>query len=82
VVSDVAADTLTNGRTLDAGQAEAAGAIGGTDRLVTVTGPAGTGKTTMLRVARRLLENQGRRMVIVAPTKKAASVAGQETGAT
>ena len=82
VVADVAADTLTNGRTLDAGQAEAAGAIGGTDRLVTVTGPAGTGKTTMLRVARRLLENQGRRMVIVAPTKKAASVAGQETGAT
>lgn len=82
VVTEVAADTLTNGRTLDAGQTEAAGAIGGTDRLVTVTGPAGTGKTTMLRVARRLLENQGRRMVIVAPTKKAASVAGQETGAT
>lgn len=82
VVTEVAADTLTNGRSLDAGQTEAAGAIGGTDRLVTVTGPAGTGKTTMLRVARRLLENQGRRMVIVAPTKKAASVAGQETGAT
>jgi hypothetical protein len=81
-VDIVAAATLTNGRTLDAGQTEAAGAIGGTDRLVTVTGPAGTGKTTMLRVARRLLMNQGRRMVIVAPTKKAASVAGQETGAT
>ncbi|MGO2520940.1 MAG: AAA family ATPase [Microbacterium sp.] len=81
-VADVAASALTNGRTLDAGQTAAAGAIGGTDRLVTVTGPAGTGKTTMLRVARTLLENQGRRMVIVAPTKKAASVAGRETGAT
>ncbi|MBP2437910.1 AAA family ATPase [Microbacterium amylolyticum] len=81
-VNAVAAESLTDGRTLDAGQTDAAAAIGGTDRLVTVTGPAGTGKTTMLRVARQLLENQGRKMVIVAPTKKAATVAGQETGAT
>ncbi|MFB8191365.1 AAA family ATPase [Microbacterium sp. NPDC055988] len=80
-VAEVAAATLPAGRTLDAGQADAAAAIAGTDRLVTVTGPAGTGKTTMLQVARRLLENQGRRMVVVAPTKKAASVAGRETGA-
>jgi len=80
-VTAVAAETLPEGRTLDHGQTDAAAAIAGTDRLVTVTGPAGTGKTTMLQVARRLLENQGRRMVIVAPTKKAASVAGIETGA-
>lgn len=81
-VTAVAADALPAGRTLDGGQTDAAGAIGGTDRLVTVTGPAGTGKTTMLRAARTLLDNQGRQMVIVAPTKKAASVAGRETGAT
>jgi len=64
------------------GQAEAAAAIAGTDRLVSVTGPAGTGKTTMLRVARLALMRQGRQLIVVAPTKKAASVAGREIGAT
>lgn len=81
-VAHLAAEVLDAGRTLDEGQTAAAGAIAGTDRLVTVTGPAGTGKTTMLRVAREALERQGRRMVVVAPTKKAASVAGREVGTT
>ncbi|MDY0910091.1 AAA family ATPase [Microbacterium sp. CFBP9034] len=67
--------------TLDDGQAAAAAAIAGTDRLVSVTGPAGAGKTTMLRVARVALELQHRQLVVVAPTKKAASVAGREIGA-
>ncbi len=65
---------------LERGQWDAASAIGGTHRLVAVTGPAGTGKTTMLRVAHRALAIQKRRMVVVAPTKKAASVAGREIG--
>lgn len=73
---------LEGGRVLDAGQGDAASAIAGTDRLVTVTGPAGTGKTTMLKVARECLARQGRQMTVVAPTKKAASVAGRETGST
>ena len=80
-IADVAAGVLEGGRRLDVGQCEAAGAIAGTDRLVTVTGPTGTGKTTMLKVARQALLNQGRALVVVAPTKKAASVAGRETGA-
>lgn len=80
-VTTVASEVLSPGSSLDPGQTAAAAAIAGTDRLVTVTGPAGTGKTTMLRVARTLLENQGRKMVVVAPTKKAASVAGREVGA-
>lgn len=63
---------------LEAAQAAAVGAIAGTDRLVTVTGPAGTGKTTMLRVANRLIQQQGGRMIVVAPTKKAATVAARE----
>lgn len=67
---------------LDAGQLQAAAAIAGTNRLVTVTGPAGTGKTTLLLVARVLLQSRGRRMVVVAPTRKAATVAGREIGAT
>jgi exodeoxyribonuclease V alpha subunit len=67
--------------TLEDGQARAAGAIAGTDRLVTVTGPAGTGKTTMLRVACAALALQRRRLIVVAPTRKSASVAGREIGA-
>lgn len=66
---------------LDDRQVAAAGVIAGTDRLVSVTGPAGAGKTTMLRVAHRVLGGQGRRMLVVAPTKKAASVASREIGA-
>lgn len=65
---------------LDASQTVAACAIAGTDGLVTVTGPAGTGKTTMLRAAVRALTVQRRRTLVVAPTRKAASVAAQEIG--
>lgn len=77
-----AAARVVEGVVLDEGQADAAAAIAGSNRLVTITGPAGTGKTTMLRVAKRALESQGRRLLVVAPTKKAASVAGREIGGT
>lgn len=75
-----AAAVLQNGIQLEGRQVEAAAAIAGTDRLVSITGPAGAGKTTMLRVAKAALTHRGRRMVVVAPTKKAASVAGREIG--
>lgn len=78
----LAADMLGGVGKLDLDQVDAAAAIAGTDRLVTVTGPAGTGKTTLLLVARSALESRGRRMVVVAPTRKAASVAGREIGVT
>ncbi|MEW1963403.1 AAA family ATPase [Microbacterium sp. NPDC077644] len=67
--------------TLDASQSAAACAIAGTNGLVTVTGPAGAGKTTMLRTAFTALTTQRRRMLVVAPTRKAASVASREVGA-
>lgn len=67
--------------TLDASQGVAACAIAGTDGLVTVTGAAGTGKTTMLRVAFAALTSQRRRMLVIAPTRKAASVASREVEA-
>lgn len=67
--------------TLDGSQRVAACAIAGTDGLVTVTGPAGAGKTTMLRAAFAALTSQRRRMLVVAPTRKAASVASREVGA-
>lgn len=81
MVADAAAEVLNDDVTLDEPQLHAAAAIAGTDRLVSVTGPAGAGKTTMLRVANVALAEQGHRMVVVAPTKKAASVAGREIGA-
>ena len=81
-IAAIADQVLDADIALDEGQAEAAAAIAGTDRLVSVTGPAGAGKTTMLRVARTALQRQGRQLVVVAPTKKAASVVGREIGAT
>jgi ATP-dependent exoDNAse (exonuclease V) alpha subunit len=66
---------------VDTQQMRAAAAIGGTDGLVVVTGPAGAGKTTMLRLAHACLQPRRARMILVAPTKKAASVAGREVGA-
>ncbi|HTX00378.1 MAG TPA: MobF family relaxase, partial [Acidimicrobiales bacterium] len=66
---------------LDVGQAEAVGALCSTRRLETVIGPAGSGKTTMLGLAKEHLEAGGRRLVVVAPTLKAAQVAAGELGA-
>ncbi|SEI10078.1 TrwC relaxase [Leifsonia sp. CL147] len=66
-------------RTLDAAQLDGAAAIAGTSRNVVVSGPAGTGKTAMLKVAGAALRRRGRNMIIVAPTKKASAVAGRET---
>ncbi|KAA9148659.1 AAA family ATPase [Microbacterium lushaniae] len=66
---------------LDTSQLAAAGAIAGTAGLVAITGPAGAGKTTMLRIAYEGLRAQQRRMLVVAPTRKAASVASREVGA-
>lgn len=79
-IVDAAAAVLSNGIELEERQVQAAAAIAGTDRLVSVTGPAGAGKTTMLRAAKAALARRGCRMIVVAPTKKAASVAGREVG--
>ena len=67
---------------LDVLQADAAAAVAGRDRLVLVVGPAGTGKTTMLRAAVNDLRRQGRTMFGIAPTAKAAHVLAAETGMT
>ena len=65
---------------LDVLQGDAAAAVAGADRLVVVVGPAGTGKTTMLRAAVADFRRHGRLVFGVAPTAKAAHVLHQETG--
>mgnify|MGYP000622033623 CR=1 FL=1 len=65
---------------LDAGQATAVAALAGNRPLVVVEGAAGAGKTTTLAATRDLLEAQGRRLVVVTPTRKAAKVAAGEVG--
>jgi predicted ABC-type ATPase len=62
---------------LDAGQVAAAHAIGGSGQLVLIVGAAGAGKTSVL-AASDLLAAQNERMVVVAPTRKAAIVASSE----
>jgi exodeoxyribonuclease V alpha subunit len=67
---------------LDAGQAAVVAALAGDRPLVVVEGAAGAGKTTTLAATRRLLERQGRRLMVVTPTLRAAKVARGEIGAT
>ena len=65
---------------LDDLQANAASSVAGHDRLVLVVGPAGTGKTTMLRAVVTDLEREDRPAFGLAPTAKAAGVLRRETG--
>jgi len=68
-------------RGLGAGQIEAVEALTGSRRLEVVVGPAGSGKTKMLATSRERLAEQGRDLVVVAPTRKGAMVAAAEVGA-
>ncbi len=80
--ADLRTDRVAGLELLDPGQAAAAAALAGNRPLVVVEGAAGVGKTTTLTAAGRLLEEQGRRLVVVTPTLKAAGVAAAEIGAT
>jgi hypothetical protein len=73
------AHALDPERVLDGDQTDGAAALAGTASIVSITGAAGTGKTTMLKVAGGALRRHGHNMIIVAPTKKASTVAGRET---
>ena len=71
---------LADARGLDADQERAAAAVASAAPLVVVEGAAGAGKTTMLGVAIASASEQGRRVRVVTPTKKAADVAAHELG--
>ncbi len=49
-------------------------------RLLVGVGPAGTGKTTAMRLAAAALTMDGRRLLALAPSAKAAAVLGREIG--
>ncbi|RBY96566.1 TrwC relaxase [Blastococcus sp. TF02-8] len=75
------ADVAAGAARLDPGQAAAVAALAGPRALVVVEGAAGAGKTTTLAATQTLLAGQGRRLVVVTPTLKAAKVAAAEVGA-
>jgi conjugative relaxase-like TrwC/TraI family protein len=77
---DPTPSTTVETQGLDVLQADAAAAVAGHDRLVLVVGPAGAGKTTMLRAAIDDLTADGRAVFGVAPSAKAARVLERETG--
>ncbi|MBX0301849.1 relaxase domain-containing protein [Cryobacterium sp. 1639] len=63
------------GQHLDAGQRELARVFAtSSTRLIVGSGPAGTGKTTALRVAARAVEAQGGKVIGLAPSATAAAV--------
>ena len=65
---------------LDDLQRTAVAALAGPAALVVIEGAAGAGKTTTLAATQTLLAEQGRRMLVVTPTLKAAQVAAREVG--
>jgi conjugative relaxase-like TrwC/TraI family protein len=66
---------------LDAGQQQVVAAMAAGHRLLVIEGAAGAGKTTTLAATRTALERQGRRLVVVTPTLKAATIAAQQVAA-
>ncbi|TFV81181.1 TrwC relaxase [Blastococcus sp. CT_GayMR20] len=74
-------DLAAGGARLDAGQSAAVAALAGDRPLAVVEGAAGAGKTTTLTATRTLLDQQGRQLLVVTPTLKAAKVAAAEVGA-
>ncbi len=78
--TDLQPDLAADLERLDAGQAATAAALAGNQPLVVVEGAAGAGKTTTLATTRHLLAQQGRGLLVVTPTLKAARVASAEVG--
>jgi conjugative relaxase-like TrwC/TraI family protein len=70
---------MRNVDSLDPAQVHAASLVAGRRSLVVVVGPAGTGKTTMLRAAVDTLDAEGRHAFGLAPSAAAAEVLAEET---
>ena len=80
--SAAALDLVPGLEDLDPAQRAVASALaGGPKGLVVIEGAAGTGKTTTLAAASQALRADGRRLVVVTPTLKAAQAARDQVGA-
>jgi exodeoxyribonuclease V alpha subunit len=75
-----AADLPAGLQGLDVGQDAVAAALSGERPLVVVEGAAGAGKTTTLAATRHLLALQGRGLLVVTPTLKAARRRASRSG--
>jgi conjugative relaxase-like TrwC/TraI family protein len=64
----------------EVGRGAVVAALAGGRPLLVVEGAAGAGKTTTLATTRALLELQGRGLMVVTPTLKAATVAAAQVG--
>jgi exodeoxyribonuclease V alpha subunit len=64
----------------EVGRGAVVAALTGDRSLLVVEGAAGAGKTTTLATTRALIESQGRGLMVVTPTLKAAKVAAAEVG--
>jgi len=70
-----------HGWTFDTAQVELARSFVCDDRLLVAgVGPAGTGKTTAMQLTAAALDLDGRRLIAVAPSARAAAVLGGEIG--
>jgi len=66
---------------LDTEQRAAVAHLTGTSQIALVEGAAGAGKTAILAATHTVSADQGHRLVVVTPTRKAAQVAQAQTGA-
>ena len=66
---------------LDVDQRAAVAQLTGSGRITVIEGAAGVGKTAILAAARTVSLDQGHRMVVLTPTRKAAVVAAGQIGA-
>ena len=81
-MADPKPSTTVDAGRLDLLQHDAARAVAGRDRFVIIVGPAGTGKTTMLKAAVNDPRAHGQNVYAVPPTAKAARTLATETGMT
>ncbi len=69
-------EEITGGLSVE--QRQAVELLAGDHRMAVIEGAAGSGKTFMLARAKTVLEGQGRELRVVAPSRVAAHVAGEE----
>ncbi|WP_423464239.1 MobF family relaxase [Promicromonospora sp. MS192] len=71
---------LDTGRVLNPGQRDLVASFASSTRLVAGIGPAGTGKTTVMRAFATAVQESGGKLIALAPSAAAAEVLGADLG--